>query len=142
MMGLFVLLITLLGGGVSSSDPEAEPSVTLGLLIVGLALAVATGSGYLALGIYRGRLVPSRVALCLALAVLALGIGALLLDPGRAGNVVIVEAVQTIAIPLVLIAALLSPAHRRYVVARRAHLHGAAHSDAAPRPAEDPDAVS
>jgi hypothetical protein len=136
-MGLLVLLATLSGGGVSAGDLEAEPSVMLSLLVVGLATAVATGFGYLALGIYRGRLLPSRLALCLALAVLALDLGALLLGlPSRAVKVPIAEAVQSIGIPLVLMAALLSPAHRRYVVARRAPHSGA--SVTAPQPARDP----
>jgi len=113
--GLMAFVMSALGGGVGFGDDAESASTTLGL-VFGLSLvALGGGLAYLALGVCRGRLVPSLVAFCLATGTAGLGVGELLL---RDTTVSIHEVVQGLGGPVVVLTMLITPTHRRYVSLR------------------------
>jgi hypothetical protein len=109
--------MSAMGGGVGFGDGTEPASTPLGLLLGVLAVVLGGGFGYLALGVHRGRLIASMISICLAAGTTTLGVVQLLLGRPPAS---IREGIQGLGVPLVLLALLVSPSHRRYVSLRRA----------------------
>jgi hypothetical protein len=113
--GLMAFVLSAAGGGVGFGDDAESASTPLGL-VFGLSLmALGGGLAYLALGVCRGRLLPSLVAFCLATGTAGLGVGDLLLGDT---TVSIHELVRGLGGPLVVLTMLITPSHRRYVSLR------------------------